>query len=29
MQACGLVNDHIATCPVRARAQAAQAAIAR
>jgi DNA-3-methyladenine glycosylase I len=28
MQACGLVNDHIATCPVRARAQAAQAAAA-
>jgi DNA-3-methyladenine glycosylase I len=29
MQACGLVNDHVATCPVRPRAQAAQAAIAR
>jgi DNA-3-methyladenine glycosylase I len=29
MQACGLVNDHVATCPVRPRADAAQAAIAR
>ena len=29
MQACGLVNDHIASCPVRARAEAAQVAIAR
>jgi len=29
MQACGLVNDHIASCPVRPRAEAAQAAIAR
>jgi DNA-3-methyladenine glycosylase I len=29
MQACGLVNDHIATCPVRPRAEAAQAAVAR
>jgi DNA-3-methyladenine glycosylase I len=28
MQACGLVNDHIASCPVRAHAQAAQAALA-
>jgi DNA-3-methyladenine glycosylase I len=28
MQACGLVNDHIATCPVRPRAEAAQAAVA-
>jgi DNA-3-methyladenine glycosylase I len=27
MQACGLVNDHIATCPVRPRAEAAQAAV--
>lgn len=24
MQACGLVNDHVASCPVRERAQAAQ-----
>jgi DNA-3-methyladenine glycosylase I len=29
MQACGLVNDHIASCPVRARVEAAQAAVAR
>ena len=29
MQACGLVNDHIVSCPVRPRAEAAQAAIAR
>jgi DNA-3-methyladenine glycosylase I len=29
MQACGLVNDHIATCPVRPRAEAAQAAMDR
>jgi DNA-3-methyladenine glycosylase I len=29
MQACGLVNDHIATCPVRERAEEAQAAVAR
>ncbi len=29
MQACGLVNDHVATCPVRPRAEAAQAAGAR
>jgi DNA-3-methyladenine glycosylase I len=29
MQACGLVNDHIATCPVRERAEAAQAAVGR
>jgi DNA-3-methyladenine glycosylase I len=29
MQACGLVNDHVATCPVRVRAEAAQAAVAR
>ena len=29
MQACGLVNDHVATCPVRPRAEAAQAAVAR
>jgi DNA-3-methyladenine glycosylase I len=27
MQACGLVNDHIATCPVRAQAEAAAAAV--
>jgi DNA-3-methyladenine glycosylase I len=27
MQACGLVNDHVATCPVRPRAAAAQAAV--
>jgi DNA-3-methyladenine glycosylase I len=27
MQACGLVNDHLATCATRARAQAAQAAL--
>jgi DNA-3-methyladenine glycosylase I len=27
MQACGLVNDHIATCPVRERVAAAQAAM--
>jgi DNA-3-methyladenine glycosylase I len=27
MQACGLVNDHIATCPVRERAAAAQVAV--
>jgi DNA-3-methyladenine glycosylase I len=27
MQACGLVNDHLATCPSRPRAQAAQAAL--
>jgi DNA-3-methyladenine glycosylase I len=29
MQACGLVNDHVATCPVRPHAEAAQAAVAR
>jgi DNA-3-methyladenine glycosylase I len=29
MQACGLVNDHVATCPVRPRAEAAQAAVRR
>ena len=29
MQACGLVNDHVATCPVRPREEAAQAAVAR
>jgi DNA-3-methyladenine glycosylase I len=29
MQACGLVNDHVATCPLRASAEAAQAAVAR
>jgi DNA-3-methyladenine glycosylase I len=29
MQACGLVNDHVATCPVRPRAEAAQAAVSR
>jgi DNA-3-methyladenine glycosylase I len=29
MQACGLVNDHLATCPVRARFEALQAAVAR
>jgi DNA-3-methyladenine glycosylase I len=29
MQACGLVNDHLASCPIRPRAQAAQAAVAR
>jgi DNA-3-methyladenine glycosylase I len=27
MQACGLVNDHVATCPARPRAEAAQAAV--
>jgi DNA-3-methyladenine glycosylase I len=27
MQACGLVNDHLATCPIRPRAEAAQAAL--
>jgi DNA-3-methyladenine glycosylase I len=27
MQACGLVNDHVATCPARPRAEAAQEAI--
>jgi DNA-3-methyladenine glycosylase I len=27
MQACGLVNDHLATCAIRPRAQAAQAAL--
>jgi DNA-3-methyladenine glycosylase I len=27
MQACGLVNDHVATCPARPAAQAAQAAL--
>jgi DNA-3-methyladenine glycosylase I len=27
MQACGLVNDHLATCPVRPRAEAAAAAV--
>jgi DNA-3-methyladenine glycosylase I len=29
MQACGLVNDHLATCPVRGRFEALQAAVAR
>jgi DNA-3-methyladenine glycosylase I len=29
MQACGLVNDHLATCPVRARFEELQAAVAR
>jgi DNA-3-methyladenine glycosylase I len=29
MQACGLVNDHMKTCPVRPRAEAAQAAVGR
>ena len=29
MQACGLVNDHLASCPVRARFQALQAAVPR
>ena len=29
MQACGLVNDHVKTCPVRPRAEAAQAAVGR
>jgi DNA-3-methyladenine glycosylase I len=29
MQACGLVNDHIASCPVRARVEAARAAVTR
>jgi DNA-3-methyladenine glycosylase I len=29
MQACGLVNDHLATCPVRGRIEGLQAAIAR
>jgi DNA-3-methyladenine glycosylase I len=28
MEACGLVNDHVADCPVRPRAQAAQATAA-
>jgi DNA-3-methyladenine glycosylase I len=28
MQACGLVNDHLATCPVRGRFEALQAAVA-
>ena len=28
MQACGLVNDHIASCPVRPAAEAAQSALA-
>jgi DNA-3-methyladenine glycosylase I len=27
MQACGLVNDHVATCPTRPAAEAAQAAL--
>jgi DNA-3-methyladenine glycosylase I len=27
MQACGLVNDHIASCPTRPAAEAAQAAV--
>jgi len=29
MQACGLVNDHLATCPVRARFEGLQSAVAR
>jgi DNA-3-methyladenine glycosylase I len=29
MQACGLVNDHLATCPVRARFEDLQVAVAR
>jgi DNA-3-methyladenine glycosylase I len=29
MQACGLVNDHLATCPVRERFEALQSAVAR
>jgi DNA-3-methyladenine glycosylase I len=29
MQACGLVNDHLATCPVRARFDDLQVAVAR
>jgi DNA-3-methyladenine glycosylase I len=29
MQACGLVNDHVKSCPARPRAEAAQAAIGR
>jgi DNA-3-methyladenine glycosylase I len=29
MQACGLVNDHVKTCAVRPRAEAAQAAVGR
>jgi DNA-3-methyladenine glycosylase I len=29
MQACGLVNDHVATCPVRDRVAALQAAVTR
>ena len=29
MQACGLVNDHLATCPVRAHVEGLQAAVAR
>jgi DNA-3-methyladenine glycosylase I len=28
MQACGLVNDHLAACPIRPRAETAQAAVA-
>ena len=27
MQACGLVNDHVASCPVRPAAEAAAAAV--
>ena len=29
MQACGLVNDHLATCPERERVEALQATVAR
>jgi DNA-3-methyladenine glycosylase I len=29
MQACGLVNDHVATCPARGRFEALQAAVTR
>jgi 3-methyladenine DNA glycosylase Tag len=29
MQACGLVNDHLATCPVRERFESLQAAVPR
>jgi DNA-3-methyladenine glycosylase I len=29
MQACGLVNDHLATCPARPSVEAAQAALSR
>jgi DNA-3-methyladenine glycosylase I len=29
MQACGLVNDHLAACPVRERVEGLQLAVAR